>query len=123
MQYERKVHKHFLADCDFYLDSQWIRYCDDDGWHYCQPDALHFDISRGVLTVVEVKYQHTIEAWRQLVELYRPVLEVIFPTTLWRYQLLEVVRWYDADIRWPIQPKLIALPFEGEYSYGVHIWK
>jgi hypothetical protein len=123
IRYEQMVHKHFVETYPLYLESPWLRYADEQGWHWCQPDAVYIDVMRGVLTIVEVKYQHTIEAWWQLVDLYMPVLEVAFPKKLWKYQLLEVVRWYNPDIRWPQQPKLIAKPFEGNYVYGVHIWK
>jgi len=72
---------------------------------------------------VEVKYQHTPNAWVQLVRLYLPVLESAFGP-LFRYATCEVVKWYDPAVVFPqrvtMTPDLLNVR-PGEF--GVHIWK
>lgn len=123
IRYEKLVQAHLTEAEPCYLDSPWLRFLDADGWHWCQPDGIHFDFSRGIITIVEVKYQHTPDAWVQLLELYGPVLQCIFPASLWTFRYLEWVRWHDPAVRVAANPRLIAHPFGQNYERGVHIWK
>lgn len=59
-----------------------------------------------MLTIVEIKHSHTSEAYRQLWELYWPVLQSIFPLGLWEYRFLEIVRWYDPQTYFPGKHRL-----------------
>jgi hypothetical protein len=96
--YEEKVHKFFEQRTDFYLRSQWIREVNHDGkvvWH--QTDGLHFNIPEGIITIIEVKYQHCVEALGQM-RRYQRLIRELFPD--WRIRLVEVVKWYDPDVRW-----------------------
>lgn len=123
IRYEKRVQAHLLALSPLYLDSPWLRYCDETGWHWCQPDGIHLDFNAGVLTIVEVKYQHTPDAWRQMEELYAPVLRVLFPPSLWQFRFLEVVKWYDPAVRCPNPVRMAATPFKHQHLRSVHIWK
>ena len=93
--------------------------------HICQPDALHFDLKRGRLTIFEVKHAHTVDAWWQLKELYRPVVRAMFPQRLWKIRLVEIVRYYDADAYFPQPYSLIPDLFHPlpEEEIGVFIWR
>lgn len=70
---------------------------------------------------MEVKYQHTIDAWYQLRLLYEPVVKVLLglPTAV-----LEVVKWYDCAVEFPEAARLVkdVAEHKGD-EFGVHIWK
>ena len=103
-----------------YLPSPWVRFTDAAGSHWCQPDGV-LTLPQGKV-IVEVKYQHTTEAWYQLRLLYEPVLRCLYPDT--PLSVIEVVKWYDCAIVFPEPARLIknlALHQGGEF--GVHIWK
>lgn len=124
LRYERKVHEHLGGRSEFYLASPWIVFIVDGRPHWCQPDGLHFDVARGVLTVIEVKYSHTAEAHRQLRLVYSPVLGQLFPPGLWDIRLVEVVKWYDPSVAFPEEITMCPDPFKHtSHSIGVHIWK
>jgi hypothetical protein len=81
------------------------------------------DPRRGVVTILEFKYQHTSDAWHQLTRLYLPVLSQLFPRKLWRFALCEVVKWYDPATVFPCPVTLAKDPLllrPGQF--GVHIW-
>jgi hypothetical protein len=91
------------------------------GPRWCQTDGLLFDVDRGLITLVECKYQHTSDAWWQLKMLYLPVLRTIFPG--WEFATVEVVKWYDPATKIP-EP-VFLLPDVGAAQPGkfnVHIW-
>ena len=123
VRYEKAVQTHLRAQSHLYLDSPWLRFLDETGWHWCQPDGMHLDFAAGILTIVEVKYQHTPQAWEQMEELYSPVLRHLFPAFLWQIRYLEVVKWYDPAVVCRDAVRLVAAPFAQHYLRGVHIWK
>lgn len=106
-----------------YIRSPWLHFANDkDVWHWCQPDGVLLQHERRRFTIIEVKYQHTSDAWWQVEKLYRPVLEFLFPG--WECARCEVVKWFDGTIAFPEQTKLCeeigAVPFG---FFGVHIYK
>lgn len=91
-------------------------------WHWCQPDGLLFDPQAGLLTIVEVKYTHTPRAYFQLWEMYKPVLERLFPVTLWRYRLIEICKKYTV-IPFPGPFRIMTeLNDEIGNETGVYVW-
>lgn len=125
--YERKVHEHFLEIYkEAYLPSPWFRYRleGSDRVRWCQPDGLLFDVRKGRLTIVEVKYQHTEKAWFQLRQKYPPVVLAVFPPDLWALSYCEVVKWYDPQIRFPERSMRVRRLEElNPGQLGVHIYK
>ena len=101
----------------------WIWVQDSWGVRWVQPDGLLIRPLDGVVTIVEFKLKHTPQAWFQLQELYRPVVEWLFPKDLWTTRMAEVVRWYDAATFFPgahrLRPRLEEV---GENEVGVLIW-
>ncbi len=125
MRYEQKVHEHFLELFPSkYLPSPWVRFTnvEDTNARWCQPDGLIIDIEAGLISIVEMKYQHTSDAWWQLEKLYKPVLAVIFPKQLWRLQCVEVVKWFDPATDFPVPIRMAESPI-GVGDFSVHIWK
>jgi hypothetical protein len=123
VQYEKKVQEH-LGEFygERYIPSPWLRFFTGGAWRWCQPDGLLFDPVLGKLCIVEVKYQHTADAWWQVRHLYQPVLELIFPKSLWKYEACEVVRWYDPATLFP-EPTVLAHEVGMAHpSFKVHIW-
>lgn len=125
VKYERKVQAHLVAKYATYVPSLWFLYYTEglSRVRWCQPDGLHFDFKKGIITIVEVKYCHTPDAYFQLKELYLPVVQAAFGTELWEYRLLEWVRWYDPVVNFPgrhfLRPELELVK---DNEIGVKIW-
>lgn len=124
VRYERKVQEHLQALFpETYMPSPWFRFQSEGKWRWCQPDGLLIDLAQGKITCVEVKYSHTVLAWWQTRRLYMPVLEKCFPPHLWRFEVCEVVKWYDPAIQLP-EPHILAAEVDQvSEKFKVHIWK
>lgn len=84
--YERKVAKHFvsaLPQSASHFIGPWIRYEDDNGFGYAQPDYIGI-LNNGVGLIVEAKRTRCADAREQLVRLYLPLARKLWP---------EVSRW------------------------------
>lgn len=124
LRFEAKAQAYLAGKSLLYLPSPWIRYLVDGKACWCQPDGLHFDLQRGRLTIVEIKYSHTAEAHRQLRGVYAQVIARMFPAHLWAVRLVEVVKWYDPDVRFPEATVSCSDPFKHDSTaIGVHIWR
>lgn len=123
LRYEKKANEHLCSLSDLYLPGPWIIYVVAGKPYWCQPDGLNLDYKRGVVTIVEVKLNHTAEAIK-LRDVYEPVVRRIFQRPQWGVKLVEVTRWYDPDVPFPEATSLCARPFEHmANSIGVHIWR
>lgn len=95
--YERKVHD-ILEGLygSNYVASPWFLFSEGVNLRprHCQPDGILFDFYRGLIVIVEIKYNHCALAWWQLYTLYLPVVRKVFGPT-WNYACCEVVKWYD----------------------------
>jgi hypothetical protein len=128
IRYENKVQRYLLqSKGDTYVPGPWFRFRSIEGkrFYYCQPDGLDFNIGKGLITIVEVKLQHTSNAWWQTRKLYEPVLKFVFPERLWSFAVVEIVRWYDPDTNFPEEFTMIR-ELTSEYikpgKFHVHIW-
>ena len=126
--YERKVHK-YLRRCygANYISNPWLVF-GDSRWNnrWCQPDGLLFNPERGLITIVECKYQHTARAWWQLFHLYQPVLSKLFETEegLWKFATVEVVKWYDPSVQCPDAVTMTEnVHFARPNNFCVHIYR
>lgn len=124
VRYERKVHA-YLEDFygERYLPSPWLRFFTGGAWRWCQPDALLLDLARGIITIVEVKYQHTSDAWWQVRQLYEPVLRQMFPADLWTFEVCEVVKWYDPAVVFPEKTVLAQEVCMSHSAFKIHIYR
>ncbi len=123
IKYERKVHAAFLRLYPEYVPGFWLTFLLNGVWKYCQPDGVHFNFELGIITIIEVKYQHTSNAWWQTTQLYFPVLRLLFPEPLWQFQFCEVVKWYDPSVSFPVPIKLSDSPFKPNDKFKVYIWR
>lgn len=125
VEYEAKVHEYLKLLDENYVPGFWLSFVCSDApkWRYCQPDGLRFDFQNGIITLVEIKYQHTPDAWFQVKQLYYPVLRAVFPAHLWRFDFCEVVKWYDPARAFPEPVRLVANPFTPADIFKVHIWR
>lgn len=118
IRYEREV-KEFLSLYALgrpeirFLDGPWIEFQDDSGRRWCQPDGVLANAGEKIVTIAEVKYQHTSDAWWQLKQLYLPVLRVLYQG--YRFRLLEIVHWFDPLTVWP--ERVICVPGIDSVSY------
>lgn len=124
LRYERKVQEHLCAASELYLPGPWILYVVAGRPQWCQPDGLHLDYRTGVITIIEVKLNHTAEAAKQLRGVYEPVLRRMFPRPAWGVRLVEVTRWFDPDVYFPEPAKLCSDPFAHKgQEIGIHVWR
>lgn len=125
IRYEASVHSHFThLFGDSYIASPWFQFIEGggEGLRWCQPDALLIDFSSGRITIVEVKYQHTVDAWYQLYR-YLTVVRAVFGESF-SYALCEVVKWYDCAVQFPEPVCLLpSLDQSRKGVFQVHILK
>lgn len=127
LRYEARGHEYLgRLYPDWYIPAPWLRFSathnQDPRW--CQPDGIIMDLRAGRITIIEFKLRHTSRAWWQLRRLYEPVLTFMFPKTLWRFSVCEVVRWFDPQLAFPETFRYAETPnavMSG--SFGVHIWQ
>ena len=125
LAYERKI-QDILTDeyPDNYIAGPWFRFQTRNRIRWCQPDGLLVQPIHGLITIVEIKLQHTPAAWWQLKELYYPVLAFAFPATHWEFNFLEVVKWHDPAVQWPEPYRMCADPLMLQpEENGCHILK
>lgn len=107
LRYEGKALRYLEEHFALMLSHLGFKYCNLDGRTYrCWPDACIFSSDLSRLTIVEVKWHHTADAWVQLRELYVPVLRAAFPEML--IQQLEVCKFYNPAVRLPGRVKIVA---------------
>lgn len=124
VRYEEEAARHLQKELgEEFIHGPWMVFRNETGQRWCQPDGLWIDPVRGVITIIEIKYSHCIEAWEQLRKLYEPVVRKAFEGAPWEVRLVEFVRWYDPVIKFPgehnLRPRLeLARPGE----VAIHIW-
>jgi len=133
IKYEEKVKEHFeeafppKVGHPSFISGPWLEYkiLNEGKVRYAQPDGLLVSLDTGVLTICEIKYQHTAQAYWQVMDKYLPLVERLFNTTnMWKIGVCEIVKWYDCAVVFPAHVTLrdcIASVRPGEF--GVHIWK
>lgn len=125
VRYEKHVHMMLSQRYPGqHVQGPWLRFYSNGKPRWCQPDALLVDITQGRIVVLEVKYQHTADAWWQLNHLYVPVLRAMFPPTLWALSTCEIVKWYDPATWFPCRVAMLSDPMMSKGNeFGVHIWR
>ena len=138
--YEHGAHSYLEAVGDgFYLPAPWIKFgtvdpisnevCKIARW--CQPDGLYFDFSQALIAIVEIKFRHTSVAYKQIKELYQPVLEHLFVDpnnrragSVFSFCGVEVVRHFDPMTKFPEPFARRAHPFKAldKDRFYVHTW-
>lgn len=89
-RFENKVAKKIeslLGGRFLFSRGQWISFQDENGFGMAQPDIYLRDEERIIL--LEVKLTQTATAWRQMEELYVPLLHMVFPGA-WRVCTVQV---------------------------------
>lgn len=74
----------------------WVEYFNKGASHrkrHAQPDGLLFDLGRNRLTIIEIKLSHSTRAYRQLFNLYHPLMCCLFPDM--DIHLLEICSRFD----------------------------
>jgi hypothetical protein len=121
LRYEKAINQCLTKEYgERYIVGPWVEYAmvGDSQIHFAQPDGLLINVDSGLITIVEMKYQHTVDAYRQT-EKYRALLECIFPPALWRFAVCEVVKWYDCAVAFPVAVRLcnaVSEAVPGEFN-------
>ena len=126
VKYERDAHMHFREQFGAeYIYSQWFQFQEPDNKvRWCELDGLLLRPKLGLVTILEMKYQHTSDAWWQLNYLYRPILRHLLPSGLWDISVCEVVKWYDPATAFPEAVRRVSDVRDVQpEEFGVHIWK
>jgi hypothetical protein len=125
IRYERRAQEYLMELYpDTYVASPWLvfRLQREPTMRWCQPDGFIVDVERGVLTIVEIKLRHMVEAYTQVTGIYHPVLKKIFPRFSFRH--VEVTRWYDPATDFPVPVQLLSgIDLASSSRFGVHVWK
>lgn len=97
---ERKFH-------GMVIHGAWVDYYDSRlGERSCSPDYLVVDVRSGIITVVECKLSHTHHAWQQLNDVYKPVIEFLFPG--FEIRGIEVCKNFERSKYYPVTPKIVC---------------
>lgn len=120
IRYEQAGHEYLRGRVAGYRSNPWIKYVDALGTRYCQPDGI-VEFAERIL-LVEFKYQHTRDAWKQLRTLYEPIAKHLYPGL--SVSVLEICKWYDPAEAFPEPVVLVKNPEDHTGSgFGVHIWR
>lgn len=123
IEYEAKAQQYLVHEYGkAYQQGPWFSYTDDEEkLKFCQPDGLLLSPHKNLITIIEIKLNHTMDAWFQLRELYLPVVAKLFPT--WEIATCEVVRWFNGDMSGPVPLQLIRyVDLARPNQFAVHIW-
>lgn len=105
-----------------YFPSQWFAFGDGNRVHYFQPDGLLFLEDPRRIAVLEVKYQHCIEAYWQLEHYYLLLLREFFRKLEEPLVTVEVCKWYDPATQFPRPVRLVeCLTQARPRDFNVHI--
>lgn len=109
LRYEKKVLNELSERFgSAFHPSPWLRFTDETGTRYCQPDGLLIQ-ERGTF-IFEVKYSFVSDAWFQLRRLYGPVVERAYRPAKIFYVV--ICRNYDVARPFPEVPHLFKTPSE-----------
>ena len=104
LRYEEKALNYLENVCKQAISHLGFTYVSEEargkrGTYFCWPDAIIFNSDLSVLTIVEIKRHHTVDAYVQLKYLYLPVISKAFPGKL--VQCMELCQYFDPSIRFP----------------------
>lgn len=97
IRYERRVVEALSRDFAEFRAAPAIRFVDKLGARVAVPDGLLVTPSR--IYVIEIKLQHTTDAWWQLRRLYAPIVARLFPTR--ELTLVEICSRFDPNVVFP----------------------
>lgn len=109
LRYEHRIQCQLQEQFELrYIPSQWWKYHDGQRIRYCQFDGLLLNDEQRTVTIVEIKYSHTSDAYWQLENVYVPVLRAFLKASPWLVATCEVVKWFDGTLHYPRQPTLVS---------------
>lgn len=116
LRYEQKQQEWFYRQFgQQYLASPWFRY---NGDKYCQPDGLLLQPLEGKITIVEFKLQYSDKAFRQVNELYLPVVRLVFRPPYFDCRQLLCCRNYNVEP----DPRITVVWGVGNLGSGFNVW-
>lgn len=125
LRFEERVQRRLLNSYQGYHASPKVFFWDRGGCRSCIPDGLLLLRDRSL--IVEIKAQHSPEAWWQLERLYKPLIEVFAPGI--PVARLEICKSFDPAMPFPGDFELVSSIDEflnrsdTKNSFGVHPWR
>ena len=122
LKYETSVHKKLERKYGpSYVAGPWYCYkhSGEERRKYCQLDGV---LDRGLkrFALLEIKYSHCPESYFQLTNLYLPIMRFLWPG--YSFSLIEVVKWYDPAVVFPVPITLLPKLHEAHAeNFSVHI--
>lgn len=120
IRFEKVVAKRLDELFPEHLSSLGFKYCDGGDVGICIPDGIIY--TEKWVIVLETKLRHTMDAWHHLRRLYAPVVAYAFKKPV---RCIEVVKYYDPDIKFPEPFRLYQTPrqmMECDAPLGVLVW-
>lgn len=91
---------------------------------FCQPDCLVIDDTRKKVTIIECKLSHTPDSWKQVRQLYEPVLRRVPDFANHSFAAVEVCKWFDPHKGFPETYYYNENVLEAVTDrFGIHIYK
>lgn len=131
LQYEKRAQAYLINLCKggdkfICLCNPWIMFRSkrdvSNAASFCQPDCLVISKNSTQVIIVEIKLSHTADSWKQLRQLYEPVVRHLYPNS--KIALLEVCKWFDPHTNFPERYYYADNVLEAQNErLGVHIYK
>lgn len=107
LAYERKVQRFLVTRFELrYFPAPWIQYGAGGRGGWAQPDGLLLLEDPARVVICEIKLSHTAQSYYQVENLYRPLVEHLFRRSPRRVCSVEITRWYDCAIAFPVKPRV-----------------
>lgn len=120
LRFEERVQSQLIMGWPGYHPSPYLHFYDGEGARTLQPDGVYIDLHR--IWIVEIKSQHMPEAWWQLDQLYRPVIQALYKDR--PVSCLEIVKSFDPIMPFPAKFDMVDKKdlFNYDGPFGVCKW-
>ena len=131
LRYEKRAQEYLRKLCNeaggfTCLCNPWLMYSpvgsSSSTVFFCQPDCLFVSSDGSKITIIEIKLSHTGDSWKQIRQLYEPVLRKIYPAAA--FAAVEVCKWFDPHTAFPETFYYAENVLLAETNrFGMHIYK
>jgi len=124
LRYERTVIEYLYSNEPGFISHLPFKFYSSTEAGKAIPDGLIFNFSTKTITIVEIKFRHSLEPWKQLTEFYKPIVKKAYEG--FTVNLLEVCKAYDPGVKLPgyfkVTNNFSQLNFKAKEPYTVFIY-